>query len=407
MATQKNIVFLPDGMADEPIDTLGGLTPLQAVDTPGMDRIAREGRCGTLRTLPDNFPTSSDVANMSVLGCDLQREYCGRAVLEAMAQELPLKPDDVALRCNLISRDANGRLLDFAGGHLPQPDAEALVAILNRHLANEQVRFYPGVSYRCLLVLSGGFHTALDCEKPDDHAGGLIAEHLPRARLPEADATVARLRDLMRRASRILEDAEPNRRAQAAGRPPANGIWLWSPGRAGRLQPFRERTGASGAVISAVDVIRGLGRGLDMEIIHVPGATGYIDTNYEGKAAAAVEAIRRVDFVYLHVEAIDEVSHAQDLKLKLRTIADFDRRIVQPVMRACGPEIGYVVLPDHPVPVRLGKHTRTPVPVAWRDPKAPPDSVQTFDEFAVQQGALGGLAGADLMRLLYPRRIQG
>lgn len=410
MAARKFVVFLGDGMADEPLEALQGQTPLQAAATPGMDRIARQGRSGTLLTLPPGFPTSSDVANMSVLGCNLDQEYCGRGVLEAASQRIPLQTGDLAMRCNLVTRDADGRLADFAGGHLSQKDAEALITLLNRTLADDCARFYPGVSYRCLLILRGaaallaasGPANALVCEKPDDHQGDPMDDHAPRASAPEAEALAGRLRDWMRRAADVLEHAEVNQRARREGRKPANAIWPWSPGRTGAMRPFSSRTGVSGAVISAVDVIKGLGRSLGMEVIDVPGATGYIDTNYAGKAEAAAAAIKRHDFVYLHVEAIDEVSHARDLGLKLRTIEAFDSNIVVPVMQACGPGVGFAVLPDHPVPVRLGKHTRTPVPVACCAPGMPPDSVQGFDERSALAGALGTLAGPGFMRLLYP-----
>lgn len=398
----KTILFLPDGMADEPVAALGGKTPLQHASTPGMDRIAREGRSGTLLTLPKDFPTSSDVANMSVLGCDLRTEYCGRGVLEAASQGIPLGPDDIAFRCNLVSVAGDGTLADFSGGHLAQADAEALVAELNAALADTVVRFHPGVSYRNLLILSGGGHSAgVTCEKPDDNPGNPVAEHLPRANEASGERTAALLRDLTARAAPVLAASPVNRRAVAEGRLPANGIWLWSPGRAGAIRTLRERHGIRSAVISAVDVIKGLGRCLGMDVLNVPGATGYVDTNYEGKAEAAIRAIQDHDFVYVHVEAIDEVSHAMDLKLKLRAIEDFDRRIVVPVMRACGRDVRYVVLPDHPVPIRIGKHTRTPVPLAMCGPGIEPDGVETFDEFAAPCGALGALFGPELMEYLF------
>ncbi len=402
---QRTILFLPDGMADEPLAELGGRTPVQHVATPGMDAIARRGSSGTLLTLPKDFPTSSDVANMSVLGCDLHTECCGRGVLEVAAQGLDLGPEDVALRCNLIRVAEDGTLADFSGGHPSQDVADAVVERLNEVLADEVVRFHPGVSYRTLLILRGGGHRAdVHCEKPDDHPGDRVADWPPFAKSAAAEPTARLLRDLMARAADLLTDH--GRWDAGTG---INGIWLWSAGRAGTMRTLHERHGISSAVVSAVDVIRGLGRCLGMEVLQVPGATGYIDTNYEGKAEAAIEAARRHDFVYLHVEAIDEVSHARDLSLKLRAIEDFDRRIVQPVMAACGDKVRYVVLPDHPVPLRLGKHTRTPVPVALCGPGIEPDGVEVFDELAAPCGALGALFGPDLMELLFgpARRGEG
>ena len=402
---RKTIVFLADGMADEPVAELGGLTPLQAANTPGMDFIARRGKSGTLLTLPAKFPTSSDVANMSVLGCDLETEYCGRGVLEAASQGIHLAKTDVALRCNLVSMADDGTLADFSGGHIAQGDAVAIIEYLNEHLATERYRFYPGVSYRNLLILSGSeFSPDVLCEKPDDNSGNVVAEHLPKIKdgVTSADQTLSVLLELTRKAAEILPSAPANLRAVAEGRLPANGIWLWSPGRAGSIRTLAQRHGITSAVISAVDVINGLGRCLGMDVINVEGATGYIDTNYEGKARAAIGAAQTHDFVYVHVEAIDEVSHARDLKLKMQAIEDYDSKIICPVIRECADSFTYVILPDHPVPIALGKHTRTPVPVAVCGPGIEPDAVQLFDEIEAPKGDLGVMFGPDLMEYLYP-----
>ncbi|MEI7898992.1 MAG: cofactor-independent phosphoglycerate mutase [bacterium] len=390
MKPYQTVLFLGDGMADEPLAELSGRTPLQAADTPNMDAIARLGRSGTFLTLPAGFPTASDVANMSVLGCDLATEMCGRGPLEAASQGLTLGADDLAFRVNLITVDAEGILRDFSGGHIAQADAAEAIRLLNEKLGTDTIRFYPGVSYRNLLILSGpAYSAAISYDKPDDNHGQPVAKHLPRTKSTEGQHTAAVLRDLSARAAAVLEGRE------------ANGIWLWSGGKVGAMHNICQRYGIKAAVISAVDVINGLGRCLGMDVIRVPGATGYIDTNYEGKADAAVKALADgYDFVYVHVEAIDEVSHAQDLMLKLRAIEDFDRRLVGRVMKAAGPGVAYCVLPDHPVPIALGKHTRTPVPVAVCQPGVPPDSVQTFDEKAAQHGALGYLRGSGLMDLL-------
>jgi len=391
--TRSVILFLGDGMADEPIAALGGKTPLQAAQTPVMDAIARAGRSGTLLTLPEGFPTSSDVANMSVLGCDLAAECCGRGPLEAASQGIPLGPHDLCFRMNLVTVDAAGVLRDFSGGHPSQAEAASSVALLNAALGDARIRFHAGVSYRNLLILSGPeFSDQVACDKPDDHPDSPFASHLPRARSEAGRHTAAVLRDLIARASGVL-----------AGRA-ANAIWPWSGGRAGAIHSIAKRFGIRAAVISAVDVINGLGRCLGMDVIRVPGATGYIDTDYEGKADAAIAAIRTHDFVYVHVEAMDEVSHARDLALKLRAIEDFDRRLVARVLAACGPDVTYVVLPDHPVPLATGKHTRTPVPVALCGPDFPADGVQAYDEAAARHGALGAMKGDDLMRLLFEQR---
>ncbi len=408
MKPSKTIIFLGDGMADEPVERLAGRTPLQVAHTPGMDAIARAGQSGTLFTLPEAFPTSSDVANMSVLGCDLATEYCGRGALEAVSQGIPLKPGDIAFRVNFTTTEA-GILTDFSGGHLPQADAEALVRALNDKLATEHIRFYPGVSYRNLLILSGpDFSTDVTTEKPDDNQGNRVDEHLPTVNGAHGGHTAETLIHLMREAAFILDDHPVNRRARAENRSPANGIWPWSGGNATTIRKLQDKYGITSAVISAVDVINGLGRCLGMDVITVPGATGYIDTNYEGKADAALAALESHDFVYLHVEAIDEVSHAQDLELKIKTIEEFDRRVVCRVLDGLkGKPVTTVVLPDHPVPIRIGKHTRTPVPVSIAGPGWDADTVTTFDEKYCIDGELGSLANGDLMAILFgpPRPV--
>ena len=389
----KTIVFLGDGMADEPMPELGGRTPLQAARKPAMDRIAAEGRSGTMLTLPEGYPTSSDVANMSVLGCDLKTELCGRGPLEAASRGLQLGPHDLAFRANLVSVDEQGVLRDYSGGQIANGDADDVIARLNAALGSKKVWFHRGVSYRNLLILSGAeFSDEMICEKPDDNQGNRVADHLPRAKSPAGEHTAATLRDLMNRASSVLH-----------GRI-ANAIWPWSGGRVGAIHSLAARYGVRAAVISAVDVINGLGSCLGMDVIRVPGATGYIDTHYEGKADAALAALKTHDFVFVHVEALDEVSHAQNLKLKLKTIEDFDSRLIQRVMNGADlSAVTLAVLPDHPVPLRTGHHTRTPVPVAVRRPGWEPDAVQTYDELACPRGALGAMQGRAFMDLLLAR----
>lgn len=390
-------------MADEPMPELGGKTPLQVAKTPGMDRIAREGRSGSLLTLPAGYPTSSEVANMSVLGCDLAEEYCGRGPLEAAGRGVVLGAEDTAFRVNLTTVE-DGVLRDFSGGHIAQADAVALIGALNERFAGATLRFHAGLSYRNILVLSGGVYSPqVRTEKPDDNHGQRVADHLPASMTDEGAATAECLRRLIAEAPAVLEAHPVNRRLRTEGRPMANGIWPWSGGRAGALKKIRDKYGVSGAVISAVDVIRGLGCCLGMEAIVVPGATGYIDTNYEGKARAAVEALNQHDFVYVHVEAIDEVSHEQNLKLKMKAIEDFDARIIVPVMEAVGAGAAYAILPDHPVPLRTGKHTRTPVPVSVCMPGMAPDAVMTYSELDCPDGALGAMRGDGLMRVLFGR----
>ncbi|NQT93077.1 MAG: cofactor-independent phosphoglycerate mutase [Lentisphaerae bacterium] len=395
------VIFVGDGMADEAVAELGGNTPLQHARTPAMDSIARDGRSGTLLTLPDGFATSSEVANMSILGCDLATEYCGRGPLEAAGRNIPLGPEDTAFRLNLVTVE-NGILRDFSGGHIAQEDAEGLIAELGRRFGTDKIRFHPGVSYRNILVLSGAeFSHELKTDKPDDNHGEPVADHLPSPLNAGAEDTATLLRTLIDEAPAVLEQHPVNRRLVSEGRAMANGIWPWNGGKAGALRTVGDKYGITGAVISAVDVIVGLGRCLGMDVLTVPGATGYIDTNYEGKADAAIEALKDHDLVFAHVEGIDEVSHARDLEKKIAAIEDFDSRLVARVLNAAGPAVNVAVLPDHPVPIALGKHTRVPVPVAVRMIGNEADNVQTFDEVASLTGSLGAMANGDLMALLF------
>lgn len=391
----KTVVFLGDGMADEPIAELNGKTPLEAANTPAMDTIARLGQSGTLLTLPDGFPTSSDVANLSVLGGDLATELCGRGPLEAASQGIPMGEDDVVFRMNLVSVSPDGILTDFSGGHVGEQEQKEAIAMLNKQIADqwqgndgEYIRFYAGVSYRNLLLLHGKAFSgaAVAYDKPDDNSGNPVKEHLPSAKTPEGEYTAKVLNEIIEKASQVL-----------AGRP-ANGVWPWSGGKAGAIHSIPERYGVKGAIVAAVDVINGLGRVMGLDVIKVPGATGYIDTNYEGKADAAIKALNDgYDFVYVHIESTDEVSHAQDLKLKLQAIEDFDTRIIKRVMDNAPKDTAFAVLPDHPVPISIGRHTRTPVPVALFRPDRTPDTVQAYNEKAALAGALGAMRGSDFM----------
>jgi 2,3-bisphosphoglycerate-independent phosphoglycerate mutase len=396
----KAVVFLGDGMADEPIQRLGGKTPLQVARTPNMDLIAREGCCGTLLTLPDGFPTSSDVANLSVLGYDLETCYSGRGPLEAASQGIELGPEDVAFRCNLITEE-KGILDEYSGGHLNTDEAKELIAALNEEFGSEKIRFYPGVSYRNLVILTGKeFSPRVAYHKPDSSHGMKIEEILLVPEVPEAEVTADLLNDLTLRSREVLSSHLLNQRRVAEGKKPANMIWPWSPGRRPALPLFKDKYGLSGAMISAVDVIFGIGILAGMEIIRVPGATGFIDTNYEGKADAAVDALERHDFVYVHVEAIDEVGHLGDLEKKIQALEDFDARLVGRFMEKAPGEVILSVLPDHPVPIELRKHTRTPVPFAIRRPGDEPDGVEGYDEASCLEGSYGLLKGDGFMRAL-------
>lgn len=398
---RKAVVFLADGMADEPLTELGGKTPLEAASTPAMDEIAREGVNGTFLTLPEGLPTSSDVANMSVLGFYPERNYPGRGPIEAVSQEIPLGPDDVAFRCNLVYVSSDGVLRDYSAGHIDNAVSSRLIAALQEKFGNDEVTFYPGVSYRNLLVLHGKkFSDKVNYFKPDSSQDLPLSELQlsPADDSPEAAYTVKFLKALDESTAAFLAD-HPLNYGKAA---PANRIWPWSPGRRPNLAPFSELySGRRGAIISAVDVIKGIGKCSKMTVIDVPGATGFIDTNYQGKVDAALAALKDHDLVYVHVEAIDECSHLGDLKLKLKAIEDFDSKIVAPIRAALKNQpINFAVLPDHPVPIKLRKHTRTPVPLAICGPDFQPDSVQSFSERLAPTGSLGLLRGNALIHSL-------
>ena len=392
----KAIVFLADGMADEPIAELGGRTPLEAVDTPFLDSIAKNGASGTLLTLPEGFPTSSDAANMSVLGYDLASFYPGRGPIEATSQEIPLAADDVAWRCNLVTVQ-DGILKDYSAGHIPRERAEALMKALAERFNSGKVTFHSGVSYRNLLILHGPeFSAEVDYFKPDSSQDLPVSELRLRALKPEAQHTVDFVEHLMAEAAEFLSAHPLNQGLES----PANWIWPWSPGRKPSFPGFSGKyDGRTAAVITAVDVIAGIAKCAGMDVIPVKGATGYLDTNYAGKAEAAIRAIEDHDFVYVHLEAIDECSHEGNLAHKMQAISDLENRIVKPVMTAlAGRDATFAILPDHPVPLRLRAHTRTPVPVAICGPHIPPDSVQSYSEKEAPKGALGLMHGEEFVR---------
>lgn len=392
----KAIVFLADGMADEPVEALGGKTPLEAVDTPCMDSIARNGASGTFLTLPEGFPTSSDAANMSVLGYDLASFYPGRGPIEAVSQGIKLGPDDIAWRCNLVTVE-DGILRDYSAGHISKERAKAFMDALAERFNSDKVTFYSGVSYRNLLVLHGAeFSADVDYFKPDSSQDFPVSELRLKAKSPAAQHTVEFVEKLMAEAAAFLAEHPLNQE----GGVPANWIWPWSPGHKPSFPGFSGKyAGRSAAVITAVDVISGIAKCAGMDVIPVPGATGYLDTNYAGKAEAAIRAIEDHDFVYVHLEAIDECSHEGDLSLKMRAISDFENKVVRPVMTALeGRDLTFAILPDHPVPLHLRAHTRTPVPVAICGPHIVPDSVQRYSEKDAPGGSLGFMHGEEFVR---------
>jgi len=382
----KYIVLLGDGMADEPLEELGGLTPLERALTPNMDRIARDGELGLAATVPDGFHPGSDVANLSVFGYDPRQCYSGRSPLEAASMGVELGPEDIAFRLNLVHLVPHyGDLYmgDFSAGHIGTEEARQLIETLQEELGDEQFRFYPGMSYRHLMVWRKG-KDQLKFSPPHDITNQSIRNHLPQG---EGAETIIQLTN----SSQMLLLNHPINRLRAEqGQLTANSIWLWGHGRAPSMTPYRDKFGIEGAVISAVDLIKGIGIYAGLEVIEVPGATGYIDTNYRGKAEAALAALREKDFVYLHVEAPDEAAHGGLLKEKIQAIEDFDREVVGRVLDGL-PALGdyrVLVLPDHPTPVARMTHTAAPVPYALFDSRGAFRSAKPADGYSENQARL-------------------
>jgi len=362
-AEKKYIVLLGDGMGDYSLEELGGKTPLEYADTPNMDRIAASGKIGLVNTIPAGFPPGSDVANMNLMGYDPAKYHTGRAPLEAASMGVWLSEDDVAFRCNLVYLDQSGEetvMGDYAAGHISSQEAKELIESLEDELGNSRFHFYPGVSYRHLLVWSGG-KDDMELTPPHDITGEPVRSHLEKLFL------VPELGELFEKARKMLEDHAVNRLRISRGESPANSIWLWGQGKAPNMPKYRELFALEGAVISAVDLLKGIGVYAGLEPLNVPGATGYLDTNYDGKVNAAIEAFRRgADFVYLHVEAPDEASHEGDLEKKIRAIEDFDSKIVGPILEGlAGFENAKVLLAtDHFTPISRKTHESSPVPFA-------------------------------------------
>ena len=389
-------------MADEPIEALGGKTPMQYADTPYMDKLAEMGVTGRMKTVADGFHPGSEVANMAVLGYDLPTVYEGRGVLEAASIGYDLKPSEMAMRCNLICVEGD-ILKNHSSGHITTEEADELIRFLNEKLGSDRIHFYTGVSYRHLLVVKGG-DKRLDCTPPHDVPLHPFRPLMIKPEAPEAQETADLLNNLILQSQEILKDHPVNLQRIAAGKDPANSIWPWSPGYRPAMQTMQEMYGfKQGSVISAVDLIRGIGVYAGLEVIDVEGATGLYDTNYEGKAHAALEALKTNDFVYLHVEASDEAGHEGDVDLKIRTIENLDKRaigILFEELQKWDEPVAIAVLPDHPTPCAIRTHTNTPVPFLIYKPGQEPGSVTRFDEFSVLEGKHGILEKDEFIKEL-------
>lgn len=398
----KHLIILGDGMADWAVPSFGNKTLLQYADTPYMDRLAKMGKTGMLKTVADGFHPGSEVANMSVMGYDLPTVYEGRGVLEAASIGVDLQPDDMAMRCNLVC--VEGELLkNHSAGHISTEDADVLIKYLEEKLGSDKVHFYTGVQYRHLLVVKGGDkHVA--CVPPHDVPLKPFRPNLVKALRPEAEETAALLNDLIMKSQELLANHPLNLKRVAEGKDPANSIWPWSPGYRPKMEPLSDKYPSikKGSVITAVDLIRGIGHYAGLRCIDVEGATGLYNTNYEGKAQAAIEALKTDDFVYLHIEASDEAGHEGDVPLKLKTIEYLDCRAVGPIYEAVkdwDEPVAIAILPDHPTPCELRTHTAEPIPFLIYYPGIEPDNVSTYDEVACQKGEYGLLDKDEFMNL--------
>lgn len=398
----KTIIILADGAADEPIAALGNKTPLQAAKKPYIDMLAAKGKSGELDTIPEGFKPGSEIANLSVMGYDVPKVFEGRGSLEAASMGVDILPGEMAMRCNLICIE-DGKIKNHSAGHISSEEAEVLINYLDEQLNDGKVSFYPGVSYRHLLKLKGG-NKDLDCTPPHDAPGTDFHDVLISAKTPEAQKTADYLNNLILKSQELLQNHPINQKRIAEGKDPANSIWPWSPGYRPKMQTLEEIYGIkSGSVISAVDLIMGIGVYAGLKVIHVEGATGLYDTNYEGKAEAAIEALKQDDFVYLHIEASDEAGHDGDYALKTKTIEYLDARVVKTIYEATkdwDEPVTIAILPDHPTPCALRTHTNRPVPFLIYRSNGEADSVQSYDEFASPKGAYGLIKGQEFMQVL-------
>lgn len=390
----KYVVIVGDGMADYPVEALQGRTPLMVARTPHMDWLARHGEVGLVKTVPDGFNPGSEIANLSIFGYDPLRYYTGRGPLEAASLGVKLKPDDIAFRCNLVTlRWDGGKTImeDFSAGHITDDEARQIILDLDGAIGSDEIEFYPGVSYRHLMVLRDGISKYSNLEKlqltpPHDITGKEISPYLPRGE--EAN----RVLNLMNESQRLLKNHPVNLARGAKGLRPANSIWLWGQGRSPRMITLKERFGVEGYVISAVHLLKGIGILAGLEVLEVPGATGYFDTNYDGKAKYALNGLKEKDFVYVHVEAPDEAGHMGDLRLKIEAIEAFDEKVVGAILKAMGDFKKYkiLVLPDHPTPLSVKTHTPDPVPYLLysTESKNQKTFVEGFDEASAKKSGI-------------------
>lgn len=399
----KRIIILGDGMADEPCEELGGLTPIEAASTPAMDALAKAGKNGCLATVPKGFPPGSEIAHLSLLGYNLPDVFEGRGTLEAASMGVGIEPDEMAMRCNLICIDEDGRIKNHSAGHISTEEADELIKTLNEKLGkNGRASFFTGVSYRHLLKIKNA-DKRISCTPPHDVPGVVAEEVMIKADAQEAGETAEYINSLIRKSQEILVNHPVNLKRIKDGKDPANSIWPWSPGYKPAMKTLAEMFGiGKGYVISAVDLINGIGVYAGLTPIHVEGATGLYDTNYEGKVKAALDAINGdADFVFLHIEASDEAGHEGDVELKKKTIEALDSRVVAPIVKALtesNEDFSIALLPDHPTPCRLRTHTSSPVPFIIYKSGNTPDEVSEYSENSARMGEYGIMKDDEFIR---------
>ncbi|MBO5988598.1 MAG: cofactor-independent phosphoglycerate mutase [Paludibacteraceae bacterium] len=398
----KYLIILGDGMADEPIAKLGNKTILQAANIPTMDMLAKKGKNGLLVTVPDGFHPGSEIANLTVMGYDVAKVFEGRGSLEAASIGVEIEPGEMAMRCNIICVE-NGKIKNHSAGHISNEEAYELVDFLEKELGSDVVSFHKGISYRHLLKVKGG-NKHVSCTPPHDVPGTPYADVMVKADCKEAEETANLLNDLILRSQKLLENHPINIKRKAEGKDPANSIWPWSAGYKPQMKTLSETYGLKhGAVISAVDLIKGIGVYAGLKPIEVEGATGLYDTNYEGKVKATIDALRENDFVYLHIEASDEAGHEGNVDLKLKTVEYLENRVVKPIFEEVSKwdePVAIAILPDHPTPCRIKTHVADAVPFLIYKPGGEADAVERYDEDSAKKGSLGTLTGDEFMRAL-------
>lgn len=396
----KYVVVLGDGMADFPCPSLGGKTPLMCADKPNIDSLVPNAEIGLARTVPTGMKPASDTANLAVMGYDPKVYYSGRSPLEAESMGIDFKPEDVTYRCNLVTLGdeepfSEKTMADYSAGEITTAEAKQLIGSLAEVFNTEEISLYPGISYRhCLLIRDGA--DGAELTPPHDISGKVIGDYLPKGTNGDF------LLDLMLEAQEILKDHPVNVDRKRRGLKPANSVWFWGEGRKPKLPDFYGKYHRKGAVISAVDLIKGIGKIAGMQVIDVPGATGNIDTNYAGKAQAAIDALRRDrDFVYIHIEAPDECGHRGECENKIKAIQDIDSLIVAPVLdalRQSGEEFSMLILPDHPTPISTKTHDGSPVPyLMYRSDNSLKSDFSTYDEQTAKQSGIFNAEGYTLL----------